>query len=120
MSEFDTRLVTEADKAEWRGLFDGYADFYKVVMTDTIADTVWSWLHDPNHGLEGLIARDGQGTAVGIAHIRSCPAHSLAAKSVFSTTCLSALTPVAAAPPMPSSPPFSTMPSPADGPPSAG
>ena len=73
MSEFDTRLVTEADKADWRGLFDGYADFYKVVMTDSIADTVWSWLHDPNHVLEGLIARDGQGTAVGIAHVRSCP-----------------------------------------------
>ena len=73
MSGFQTRLVTEADKAEWRVLFDGYADFYSVVMTDTIADTVWGWLHDPNHVLEGLLTRDANGAAVGIAHIRACP-----------------------------------------------
>ena len=36
MSEFETRLVVEADKTEWRGLFDGYADFYCVIMTDNI------------------------------------------------------------------------------------
>ena len=70
---FDTRFVTRSDKSDWRVLFDGYADFYKVAMTDDIADETFSWLLDPAHMLEGLIVRDGDGKAVGIAHFRTCP-----------------------------------------------
>ena len=73
MGDFETRLVTHADKDEWRVLFDGYADFYGVDMSATIADTVWGWLHDPSHVLEGFIARDVNAAAVGIAHVRACP-----------------------------------------------
>ncbi len=40
MIDFRTDLVTETDKAEWRVLFDGYADFYSVSMNDEIADRV--------------------------------------------------------------------------------
>ena len=73
MKRFSVYPVTKADKADWRPLFQGYADFYKVEMTDAVADTVWGWLLDPTHVMEGLIARDADGTAVGIAHVRSCP-----------------------------------------------
>ncbi len=73
MSEFKTRPVTEADKAEWRVLFDLYADFYAVPMNDTIADRVWSWLLDPDHVLEGLLTRNQNAQPVGLAHIRACP-----------------------------------------------
>ena len=73
MSEFQIRAVIETDKAEWRVLFNGYADFYGVVINDNIADTVWGWLHDPDHVLEGLIARNTDGAAVGMAHVRPCP-----------------------------------------------
>lgn len=73
MKNFRTTLVTESDKPEWRALFDGYAGFYGVPMTDAIADEVWRWLTDPDHVLEGLIARDDTGRAVGIAHVRTCP-----------------------------------------------
>lgn len=62
-----------ADKADWRRLFQGYADFYRVAMDDQIADTTWEWIHDPAHVLQGVIARDAAGTAVGLAHFRAMP-----------------------------------------------
>lgn len=60
-------------KAEWRRLYNGYAAFYKVPMTDEIAETVWGWLNDPNHVLNCLIAEDASGKVVGLAHIRAMP-----------------------------------------------
>lgn len=73
MSKFQTGFVSDTDKAEWRVLFDGYADFYNAAMNDEIADRVWTWLMRPSHVLEGLITRDSTGLAVGLAHIRACP-----------------------------------------------
>lgn len=73
MSDFRTDFVTPQDKTEWRPLFDGYAEFYGINMTDTIADAVWTWLLDPDHVLEGLLVRDGGGRVVGMAHVRACP-----------------------------------------------
>ncbi|MGQ4878975.1 GNAT family N-acetyltransferase [Billgrantia sp. LNSP4103-1] len=73
MATFQTGFVTESDKAEWRKLFDGYAEFYGVPMHDTTADTVWSWLLDPDHVLDGLLAREEGGKAVGFVHVRACP-----------------------------------------------
>ena len=73
MTDYRTDFVVEQDKAQWRVLFDGYADFYGVPMDDATADTVWGWLLDPGHVLEGLVARDGHGNLVGLAHVRACP-----------------------------------------------
>jgi GNAT superfamily N-acetyltransferase len=73
MSRFSTRFVSAPDKAEWRSLFNGYAEFYGTPMDDAIADRVWSWLLDPDHVLEGLLVHDGSGRAVGLAHVRTCP-----------------------------------------------
>ncbi len=73
MSDFRTNFVGEADKAEWRALFDCYADFYGVAMDDATADRVWRWLLDPAHSLEGLLTRDADGRVVGLAHVRACP-----------------------------------------------
>lgn len=42
-------------------------------MDDAIADRGWAWLIDPLHVLEGLLTRDSNGLAVGIAHVRACP-----------------------------------------------
>ncbi len=70
---FQTRFVTLKDKGDWRVLYNGYADFYRVEMTDAIADATFRWLLDPGHVLEGLITRDVEGRAVGMAHIRACP-----------------------------------------------
>jgi len=73
MEPFNVHFVTAQDKPEWRPLFDGYAEFYKTEMNDTIADTVWQWLLDPAHVLEGLLVRSGQGPALGLLHFRACP-----------------------------------------------
>ncbi|MFO0995180.1 MAG: GNAT family N-acetyltransferase [Alphaproteobacteria bacterium] len=61
----------QADKAGWRVLYNGYAAFYKVPMTDAIADTVWGWIHDPDHEVEALVAKDADGQLVGLAHFRA-------------------------------------------------
>lgn len=73
MSEFYTRFVVEADRIEWRDLFQGYADFYETPMTDAIADRVWNWLLDPAHVLEGIVVCNANDNVVGFVHIRSCP-----------------------------------------------
>lgn len=65
--------VAERHKTDWRRLYDGYAAFYKVPMTDEIAETVWGWLNDPAHVLNCLIAEDENGKAIGLAHIRAMP-----------------------------------------------
>lgn len=73
MSDFTTGHVSGPDREDWRVLFDGYAAFYGVSLDDAAADRVWHWLLDPDHVLVGLLARDGGGRAVGLAHVRACP-----------------------------------------------
>lgn len=58
-------------RAEWNQLYAGYAAFYRVVQTEEMRDRVWSWLMDPEHEVEGLVALDEMGRAVGLAHFRS-------------------------------------------------
>lgn len=61
------------DYADWRRLYEGYATFYKMPMTDEIAGTVWRWLLDPAHPLDALVARSRDGRVVGLAHFRPMP-----------------------------------------------
>ena len=65
--------VRTEDFAAWRTLYQGYADFYGTRLTEAVAVRVWSWLHDPAHPLQGLLARGGDGEALGLAHVRPCP-----------------------------------------------
>lgn len=57
-------------RADWNRLYAGYAEFYKVEQTPAMRDRVWSWLMDPAHEVKGLVAVDGAGRAVGLAHYR--------------------------------------------------
>ena len=59
-------------QAGWRRLYDGYATLYKREMTDEVAAAVWSWITDPDHESEGLIALQ-DGNPVGLAHYRRMP-----------------------------------------------
>jgi len=61
------------DRAEWQRLYHGYAVFYKTVMTNEILDTVWGWIQDEGNPFFGLLARDANGRAVGLAHCRQMP-----------------------------------------------
>ena len=66
------RKIQLKDKEQWGKLYRGYADFYKVEMNDKILQTVWNWLHDKNHEVEGLIY-EVNGNIVGLAHYRRMP-----------------------------------------------
>ena len=61
------------DRADWEPLYRGYADFYRVEMTDATLNTVWGWIHDDANPFFGLIARDADDRAVGLMHCRQMP-----------------------------------------------
>ena len=47
-------------------------DFYKVPMNAVILDTLWTWIHDKKHVVNG-ICYDLEGKIVGIVHYREMP-----------------------------------------------
>jgi GNAT superfamily N-acetyltransferase len=62
--------VATAHRAAWGRLYAGYAAFYKVEQTEAMRETVWAWLMDPAHEVNGLVALDASGEPVGLAHYR--------------------------------------------------
>jgi len=66
------REIKLSDKEEWEVLYRGYADFYKVEMKDEILKTVWSWLHDRNHDVKGIVY-EYDNKVIGLAHYRRMP-----------------------------------------------
>ena len=66
------REIQLKDKEHWEKLYRGYAVFYKVEMNNKILQTVWNWLHDKNHEVEGLVY-EVDGNIVGLAHYRRTP-----------------------------------------------
>ena len=72
MKKIFIRSIKFSDKEEWQKLYQGYAIFYKVEMTQTILNTVWSWLIDEQHELNGLIC-EFEEKIVAFAHYRRMP-----------------------------------------------
>jgi ribosomal protein S18 acetylase RimI-like enzyme len=66
------RYLEEYDKENWNKLYKDYADFYKVSMNTAILDTLWCWIQDNNHIVNG-ICYELEGKIVGIAHYRTMP-----------------------------------------------
>ena len=66
------RYLERKDKENWIKLYCGYAKFYKVPMSQDILDTLWNWIHDKNHVIEG-ICFELKGKIVAIAHFRTMP-----------------------------------------------
>ena len=66
------RYLEQNDKENWEKLYNGYADFYKVPMNTLILDTLWNWIQDDNHIVNG-ICYELEGKIVGIAHYRTMP-----------------------------------------------
>ena len=66
------RKLERKDKENWIKLYCGYAKFYKVSMNNEILNTLWSWIHDENHVVNG-ICYELEGKIVGIAHYRTMP-----------------------------------------------
>ena len=63
--------LAERHRADWERLYAGYAGFYGVTQTPEMRERVWSWIHDPAHETEALVAEDETGRAVGLAHFRA-------------------------------------------------
>ena len=66
------RNIKPSDKEDWQKLFYAYADFYKVEMNSIILNTVWSWLTDAKHELNGLVC-EFEEKIVAFAHYRRMP-----------------------------------------------
>ena len=66
------RYLDHKDKEKWEKLYYAYADFYKVPMNSRILDTLWNWILDDNHTVNG-ICYELEGNIVGIAHYRTMP-----------------------------------------------
>ena len=66
------REIQVEDKVQWQMLYKNYARFYKVEVNNQILETVWNWLHDKNHDVNGLVyIADGE--VVAFAHFRRMP-----------------------------------------------
>jgi len=66
------REIQLKDKEQWKKLYKAYANFYKVEMDDKILQTVWKWLHDKTHEMNGLVYEIDK-NIVGFAHYRRMP-----------------------------------------------
>ena len=66
------RKLELKDKENWSKLYNGYADFYKVPMNKGTLDTLWGWIQDVTHDVNG-ICFELEGNIVGIAHYRTMP-----------------------------------------------
>lgn len=59
--------ITPADRADWLRLWHGYLEFYESVLPDEVTDEVFQRLVEGEE-LHGVLARDGDGAAVGLVH----------------------------------------------------
>lgn len=66
------RKLELKDKENWAKLYNSYADFYKVPMNTRILDTLWSWIYDETHVVNG-ICFELEDKIVAIAHYRTMP-----------------------------------------------
>jgi GNAT superfamily N-acetyltransferase len=57
-------------RAAWEELYAGYAAFYRVEQTPAMRSTVWGWLFDAAHEVEGAVALGPGGAVIGLAHFR--------------------------------------------------
>jgi len=66
------RGVITTDREAWEQLYRGYAAFYKVETDAKRLATLWGWLHDADHPVDGLVC-EGPDGLIGLAHYRPMP-----------------------------------------------
>ncbi|QKW18544.1 GNAT family N-acetyltransferase [Kitasatospora sp. NA04385] len=64
------RPARPEDFDQWRALYRGYAEFYRVDQSEEAAALTWSWIQDPAHEVDALVAEDPHGRLTGLAHYR--------------------------------------------------
>lgn len=66
MSDIVIRPVAATDRAAWEPLWLGYLAFYEKRVPQAVTDSTWDRLLDPANAIEGLLAVDGKGAALGL------------------------------------------------------
>jgi GNAT superfamily N-acetyltransferase len=72
--EIEVRLLNEADRKAWEGLWQGYLDFYKMTLSAEMKELTWKRFHDSAEPMYALGAFEA-GELHGITHYifhRSC------------------------------------------------
>jgi GNAT superfamily N-acetyltransferase len=67
---YTVRPVTAVDLDQWRDLYSAYREFYALTPDAAVVERVWSWIDDPAHETNALVAVDAHGTLGGLAHYR--------------------------------------------------
>jgi GNAT superfamily N-acetyltransferase len=68
-SDLTIRAPQPSEFEPWAVLFRAYREFYELAPDETVIETVWGWLHDPDHELHAFVAVRG-GELIGLAHYR--------------------------------------------------
>lgn len=63
------RFLTPADENQWRALFRGYREFYKLEASEEVVSRAWGWFMDPTHECKAIVAVEGA-EILGFAHHR--------------------------------------------------
>ncbi|MBO9578467.1 MAG: GNAT family N-acetyltransferase [Microbacteriaceae bacterium] len=66
--------VRPEDREEWLGLWRGYTRFYETDVPAEVTAATFERITGPGEELHGAIARDADGTAVGLVHWLTHPA----------------------------------------------
>ncbi len=69
---FRIRPVEREDYLEWLNVYQVYAAYYGVELSEMGIANTWSWLMDIRHVMEGIVA-ESDGEVVGLAHFRAMP-----------------------------------------------
>ena len=68
------RALTAADRDDWLPLWRAYLTFYESVLAEDVTASTFATIVDPAGAIQGAIARDDDGRAVGIVHWFGHPA----------------------------------------------
>ena len=64
------RRLEARDKPAWLGLFKGYIEFYKAIVSEDVIETLWQRLMRGGEGFHvALVAVDDADIPVGLAHV---------------------------------------------------
>lgn len=68
MADLTIRPIQASDRAVWNPLWAGYLAFYETTIAPEVTELTWTRL-TRSDGISGLLAIDGDGDAVGFAHL---------------------------------------------------
>jgi GNAT superfamily N-acetyltransferase len=63
------RPVEAADYDQWNQLWEGYLNFYRAQLSETITASTFDRLVKQSDGMAGLVSVGGDGTLLGFAHM---------------------------------------------------